>query len=268
MADSRQLSFPGSRQAGGEVFTYARVQHRPSSKMAGSRGRRNERRAPHRLCTCVISAAGVGNTFNHLLPADIVLEDHRLQTQARGLSQPSFAHLGVYIGLTEHGRSSSVCPRTNFWIYPSTATTTRRSNAFSERRNRTHHSPSSISPSRPPKTRTISTGIPGTCDDRNRGAGALRVVRQMARRDLGKTRRRLRFAFKAELGERLMQHSLRQRLPRVARQESTTSRSRAPLSTDWFAGYHQGELYGLAHTPERMQQRVAAPAEPRYRVCG
>ena len=32
-----------------------------------------------------------------------------------------------------------------------------------------------------------------------------------------------------------------------------------PLSTDWFGGYRQGELYGLAHTPERMQQDWLRP---------
>ncbi|MGB5470698.1 MAG: hypothetical protein WBM64_09800, partial [Woeseiaceae bacterium] len=32
-----------------------------------------------------------------------------------------------------------------------------------------------------------------------------------------------------------------------------------PLSTNWFGGYHQGELYGLAHTAERMQQEWLRP---------
>jgi all-trans-retinol 13,14-reductase len=32
-----------------------------------------------------------------------------------------------------------------------------------------------------------------------------------------------------------------------------------PLSTNWFAGYTRGELYGLAHTPERMQQKWLRP---------
>jgi all-trans-retinol 13,14-reductase len=32
-----------------------------------------------------------------------------------------------------------------------------------------------------------------------------------------------------------------------------------PLSTNWFGGYQQGELYGLAHTPQRMQQSWLRP---------
>ena len=32
-----------------------------------------------------------------------------------------------------------------------------------------------------------------------------------------------------------------------------------PLSTDWFGGYRHGELYGLAHTPQRMKQKWLRP---------
>ena len=32
-----------------------------------------------------------------------------------------------------------------------------------------------------------------------------------------------------------------------------------PLSTNWFGGYQQGELYGLAHTPQRLEQNWLRP---------
>jgi all-trans-retinol 13,14-reductase len=32
-----------------------------------------------------------------------------------------------------------------------------------------------------------------------------------------------------------------------------------PLSTNWFGGYQRGELYGLAHSPERMKQKWLRP---------
>jgi phytoene dehydrogenase-like protein len=38
-----------------------------------------------------------------------------------------------------------------------------------------------------------------------------------------------------------------------------------PLSTDWFSGYRHGELYGLAHTAERLQQKWLGP---RTRIPG
>ena len=38
-----------------------------------------------------------------------------------------------------------------------------------------------------------------------------------------------------------------------------------PLTTEWFSGYRHGELYGLDHTPERMQLRWLGP---RTRIPG
>ena len=32
-----------------------------------------------------------------------------------------------------------------------------------------------------------------------------------------------------------------------------------PLSTEWFSAYKHGELYGLDHTPERLQQDWLRP---------
>ena len=35
-----------------------------------------------------------------------------------------------------------------------------------------------------------------------------------------------------------------------------------PQSTNWFSGYQFGELYGLDHTPERLQQDWLGPRTP------
>ena len=70
-------------------------------------------------------------------------------------------------------------------------------------------------------------------------------------------------AFKAELGDRLMQH-LYDKVPQ-ARGHVDYFEVSTPLSTDWFGGYQHGELYGLAHTPERMQQDWL---RPRTRIPG
>ena len=64
-------------------------------------------------------------------------------------------------------------------------------------------------------------------------------------------------AFKAGLGDRLMEH-LYARLPQLRGQVDHYEVS-TPLSTDWFGGYQQGELYGLAHTSERMRQDWLRP---------
>jgi all-trans-retinol 13,14-reductase len=62
-------------------------------------------------------------------------------------------------------------------------------------------------------------------------------------------------AFKESLGFRLMEY-LYGKLPhlrgRVDYYEVST-----PLSTNWFGGYQRGELYGLEHTSQRLQQHTS-----------
>ena len=70
-------------------------------------------------------------------------------------------------------------------------------------------------------------------------------------------------AFKTALGERLMEH-LYAKLPHL-RSKVDYYEISTPLSTDWFSGYQRGELYGLDHTAERMQQDWLGP---RTRIDG
>ena len=104
---------PKIQGGGGEVFTYARVKQ---ILIEDGKTRGVEMQDGHCLeCPCVISSAGIENTFNHLLPADVV--------QASGYEKllpnvrPSFAHLCIYIGLKESAQELGL-PKTNFWIYP------------------------------------------------------------------------------------------------------------------------------------------------------
>ncbi|MGB5625958.1 MAG: NAD(P)/FAD-dependent oxidoreductase, partial [Woeseiaceae bacterium] len=86
---------PKIQKAGGEVFTYARVDEIlvEDGKVCGVRMKDG-----HRIdCACVVSSAGVENTFKHLLPATLVEKSG--YTEKLTHVQPSFAHLGVYIGL-------------------------------------------------------------------------------------------------------------------------------------------------------------------------
>jgi all-trans-retinol 13,14-reductase len=64
-------------------------------------------------------------------------------------------------------------------------------------------------------------------------------------------------AFKDALGERLMVH-LYDKMPALRGKVDYYEVS-TPLSTNWFGGYQQGELYGLSHTPARMQQKWLKP---------
>jgi len=105
---------PKIQRTGGEVFTYARVKQ---ILVEDDIVRGVEMEDGHRLdCTTVISAAGVSNTFSRLLPADVVRR-HRYDEKLTHV-EPSFAHLGVYIGLAQTAEALGL-PKTNFWIYPS-----------------------------------------------------------------------------------------------------------------------------------------------------
>jgi all-trans-retinol 13,14-reductase len=239
---------PKIQASGGEVFTYARV-----SQVVVEDGNVSgvEMSDGHRIeCECVISSAGVGNTFNELLPTKIV-EATGYKRKLESV-EPSFAHLGVYIGLKGTAQELGL-PKTNFWIYPDSdydAAVGRFLANEGESFPVVYISfPSAKDPdylNRHPGTATIEIVAPAPYEWFEKWHG----------RTWGK-RGDDYVAFKEELGERLMEH-LYERLPdlrgKVDYYEVST-----PLSTNWFGGYQKGELYGLAHTPDRMQQDWLRP---------
>ena len=69
----------------------------------------------HRIdCDCVISSAGISNTFKGLLPDNVVGKfgygDKLPEVK------PSFAHLGIYAGLKQTAEELGL-PKTNFWYW-------------------------------------------------------------------------------------------------------------------------------------------------------
>ena len=239
---------PKIQEAGGEVFTYARVKQIivDSGRVCGV-----EMKDGHRIsCERVISAAGVDNTFRHLLPDDVVRQSG-YEEQLRHI-EPSFAHLGVYIGLTGTAEEIGL-PNTNFWIYPGsdydTAVDTFLNDPDAEFPVVYISFPSAKDPdylNRHPGTATIEIVAPAPYEWFEKWRGETWGKR-------GDDYDR----FKAELGDRLMQH-LYDKVPQ-ARGKVDYFEVSTPLSTDWFGGYQRGELYGLAHTPERMQQSWLRP---------
>ena len=67
-------------------------------------------------------------------------------------------------------------------------------------------------------------------------------------------------ALKQHFGDRLMA-TLYEKLPQLRGKVDYWEIS-TPLSTNWFGGYQHGELYGLSHTPDRMQQKWLRPKTP------
>lgn len=239
---------PKIQKAGGEVFTYARVDEIlvEGDKVCGVRMKDG-----HRIdCSCVISSAGVENTFRHLLP-DHVVEQTGYKKKLTHV-EPSFAHLGVYIGLKGTADELGL-PKTNFWIYPS-SDYDGAVEAFLQDKNAPFpvvyiSFPSAKDPdylNRHPGTSTIEIVAPAPFEWFAKWSGTTWGKRG---EDYD--------AFKAQLGERLMAH-LYDKLPQV-RDKVDYFEVSTPLSTNWFGGYDQGELYGLAHTSERMQQEWLRP---------
>ncbi|MDE2401182.1 MAG: NAD(P)/FAD-dependent oxidoreductase [Burkholderiales bacterium] len=245
---------PRIRSAGGEVFTYARVQEIIVSE---GRARGVLMADGTRIdCDCVISSAGVFNTFERLLPADVARQTGYAQ-QLKHV-RPSVAHIGVYVGLKGSAEELGL-PKTNFWIYPSADYEGDTARFLEDR-----HAPFPV----------VYISFPSAKDPdfarRHPGRATIEIVAPASYewfaqwRDSTWGQRGADYeALKAAFGERLMAH-LYDKLPqlrgRVDFHEVST-----PLSTDWFGAYARGELYGIDHNPQRFQQDWLTP---RTRIPG
>jgi all-trans-retinol 13,14-reductase len=242
---------PKIQKAGGEVFTYASVEKIvvENGKVAGV-----DMSDGHRIdCNCVISSAGASNTFGRLLPEDVVRKAGYTRLLPR--VQPSFAHLGVYIGL-RHTAEELGIPKTNFWIYPSNdydaAVEKFLENDDAEFPVVYISFPSAKDPdyqNRHPGTATIEIVAPAPFKWFEKWHGST----------WGKRGEEYE-TFKAELGERLLEY-VYDKLPQVKGKVDYYEVS-TPQSTNWFSAYQYGELYGLDHTAERLKQHWLGPRTP------
>jgi len=239
---------PRIRAAGGEVFTYARV-----AEILVRDGRtRGVRMADgHEIeSDCVISDAGVVNTFARLLPADVSREhgyDRLLPTV-----KPSIGHLGVYIGLQATAAELGL-PKTNFWIYPG--------NDYDGAVDRFIADPSGPFP-------VVYLSFPSAKDPdferRHPGKATIEIVapapydifEPWAGHTWGKRGEDYE-SLKQSYGERLLEH-LYDKLPQLRGRIDYWEVS-TPLSMQWFCGWERGELYGLDHDPARMRQDWLRP---------
>jgi all-trans-retinol 13,14-reductase len=240
---------PKIQKSGGEVFTYANVTDIliEKGKVSGVRMADG-----HEIkCPVVISSAGVDITFNRLLPDEIVKQtgyDTKMQTV-----RPSVGHLCLYIGLKGTAEELGL-PKTNFWIYP---------------HNDYDRALADFTQSNDAPFPVVYVSFPSAKDpdylNRYPGTATIEIVAPAPYAPFEKwkgstwgQRGEDYEAYKAELSERLLRH-LYDKLPhlegRIDYHELST-----PLSTEWFSAYRHGELYGLDHTPERLQQKWLTPA--------
>lgn len=245
---------PTIQKGGGEVFTYANVER---ILVEQDRAVGVEMADGHRIdCACVVSSAGVLNTFGRLLPGELVarLGYDRLLPRVH----PSMAHVGVYAGLKQTAGELGI-PRTNFWIYPH--------NDFDAAVDAFISGDSDEFP-------VVYISFPSAKDpeylDRHPGTATVEIVapapyslfEQWDGSTWGKRGEDYE-AFKTELGERLLKY-LYDKLPQLEGKIDYYEVS-TPQSTNWFSAYQYGELYGLDHTAQRMRQTWLGP---RTKIAG
>lgn len=239
---------PRIQATGGEVFTYARVQEiivegRKARGLLMADGTRIE--AP-----CIISSAGVMNTFQRLLPAEVARKSGYEQLLRK--VTPSSGHIGLYIGIKGTAEELGL-PKTNFWIYPS-ADYEGNVQRFEQDR----HAPVPV----------VYVSFPSAKDPdyarRHPGTATIEVVAPAPFKWFEKwsdsvwgKRGEDYEALKAELGERIldvMYEKLPQLRGRIDYCEVST-----PLSSQYFNFYQRGELYGINHDPQRFAQSWLTP---------
>lgn len=239
---------PRIRAAGGEVFTYAKVEEIliKKDRVFGVR-MQDGTEIP---CPRVISSAGVINTFKRLLPEAISRQHGYLDKLSQ--VRPSIAHLGLYIGVQGTAEELSL-PKTNLWIYPD--------NDYDAAIQRFVDDPSKPFP-------VVYISFPSAKDpsfgERHPGRSTIEIVApapyawfaQWKNTIWGK-RGEDYDRLKMEFGERLLEH-LYEKLPQL-RGKIDYYEVSTPLSTEWFCAYDQGELYGLDHDTARFQQDWLQP---------
>ena len=201
----------------------------------------------------VISDAGVVNTFARLVPPDVAAETGLVDKLAR--VTPSIAHLCLYLGFEETAEALDL-PKHNLWIYPDEDHDRTFANSIDN--------PDADLP-------MVYVSFPAAKDPdferRHPGHAAVDVISAAPYEWFAawegsrwKHRDAEYNTFKEDLAERMLE-VLYQQMPqlrgKVAFHEIST-----PLTTQHFAGYERGELYGIDHTPQRFRQDFLKPTTP------
>jgi len=199
----------------------------------------------------VVSGAGAWNTFGPLL-GDAVPEAAGWQQKVTNIGT-SASHLSLYLGLDATAAALKL-PRANYWVYPEGYD------------HDAHVARFLADPEAPLPLAYISFPAAKDPDFTRRypGRSTIEVITLAPWERFApwsETRWKHRGndyeALKASLTERLLEPLYRlepQVRGHIEAQELST-----PLSTAHFAGYHQGEIYGLAHTPQRFREPVLRP---------
>lgn len=239
---------PQIQKNGGEVFTYAAVDKIliEQGKAVGVRMKDGtDVHAP-----IVISNAGVFNTFNRLVPSELV--DKTSYARRLNKVRPSMANLSLYIGLQDTSENLKL-PKTNLWIYPS--------ERYEQDIDKFMDDPEQDFP-------LVYISFPSakdpTFNERYPNRSTIEIVapcpwewvQQWADKPWGKRGDDYE-ALKERFAQRLLE-KLYEKLPHL-RGKIDYYELATPLSTQFFCWYEKGEIYGLDHDPQRFEQNWLRP---------
>jgi all-trans-retinol 13,14-reductase len=250
---------PVIQQSGGDLLTYANVK-----KIVIQKGRAIgvEMSDGYVIrADKIISGAGVMNTFNELLPAQLSeTQDYRGKL---GSVQSSMAHLGMYIGLKGSSEALKL-PKTNFWIFPDYDAD---GNLEAFEKDKTQDLPA------------VYISFPSAKDPewqrKNPDKSTIEIVAPCPYEWFAKWedkpwgKRGADYeALKDMFTERMLE-VLYEKMPQLKGKIDYHETS-TPLSTNFFCAYKKGELYGLSHDPDRFEQSWLRPETkiPGVLSCG
>jgi all-trans-retinol 13,14-reductase len=242
---------PTIEAAGGEVVTNADVQEilvHDARALGVKLADGHELRAP-----LVISNAGVINTFEKLLPAAVANETG-YAAKARKIGA-SIAHLSLYVGL--QGTTEELgLEKTNHWVYRD-HDHEKNFEAFEKDINAPLPVVYLSFPSA--KDPDFNRRYPGKSTIEAITLGPATPFKQWENTSW-KKRGAAYDELKASLSERLLD-TLYKHAP-GARGKVEIAELSTPLTTTNFAAHPDGAIYGLAHSPDRYQQRWLRPRTP------
>ncbi len=198
----------------------------------------------------IVSDAGVVNTFGRLLPAELpAIAAIRAELRT---APPSTAHVALYVGLRGTARELGL-PRTNLWIHPD------------------EHHERTLAATDPWAPRVAYISFPSAKDPdferRCPGKATIEVASFVPWAPFAQwqeTRWHKRGAEYDAVKSGLAAHllaMLETHVPQVRGRVDVHELS-TPLSTRHFAAHPHGEIYGLAHDPERFRRAWLRPRTP------
>lgn len=201
----------------------------------------------------IISGTGYFNTFERLLPSEIARTYH-LDQRPTGL-ESSMAHVNLYVGVAASDEELGL-PTTNYWIYP---TPDHDANVKTYLNNPDAPFPVVYISFPSAKDPTFAERYPGKSTMQVISLAPYEWFERWADQPWHK-RGEDYDALKAKFTERLHE-KLIEFVPQI-RDRIEHCELSTPITTRHFANYARGELYGLAHTPARFQERSLRPRTP------